>query len=448
MVNVTNGHDPSGISSVVQQFPDQYGPGGMGSLTLWLAHAADEIPAWGTQPKERDIKLREFYKLEPMLAGAIFGTVSRYSTFEWKLVGPERQCNAVHRMLHNCEHGRGFLQFLVPVVKDYLTQDNMAWIEIVREDDSPISPVVQLNHLDAGRCWPTGRWEEPCIYQDLTGGLHTLKYYQVARLGEYPSPDERMRGYQECAVSRILMYAQKQRDITTYEREKFGGRNPATVHFVGGITKNRVDDTLKILQNQADNMGQLHYMLPPIITAVDQNAHISHEQVDLKGVPEGYDKAQDWKEYIVVLALGIGIDPQDIAPLPGGNLGSAQQSKVLEGKGQGKGPKLFMTNMMHMMNMHGILPKTVTYEYQDQDPAANEQATMMKWRRFQMYRLMAGTQTQEAILSPELIRQLMRDNGDLKQEYLDSLHEPDLTPLAEVMADDKTKSLWQRLRGQ
>lgn len=436
-MSALNGHE---IPSVVQEMGDSYGA----AITLYLAHAADEIPPWGTWPQDRDRKLREFYKMEHMLAGAIFGTCSRYAAFNWVLHGPKRQCDIVHRILHNSEHGRGWLQLMIPVIKDMLTQDVGAFIEVVRLDDSPTSPVIQLNHLDSGRCIPTGDWTKPVRYWDLKGGLHELKWYQVARLTEYPSPDERMRGYQECAVSRLLIAAQKARDITLYEREKIGGRNPASLHLVGGINKRTVEDMIATMQNIADNQGYMHYMLPPVITAIDPTARVSHEQIDLKGLPDGYDSAEEHRQYIVALALAIGIDPQDIAPLPGGNLGSAQQSQVLQQKGRGKGPNLFMTNMEHIMNMHGIMPKTVSFRYEEQDIAEEDQQTMLKWRRSQMYRLMAGNGQEQPILSPEIIRQMMRDAGDLKQEYLDAINERDMTPTVDVESGDKTKSWLDR----
>lgn len=464
VATLDNGHY---TESVVVQPPlfDGFGFGGgvTGDIYLYLATSADDIPRWGTNVRTRDRMLRDFYKTENYLSGTVFGTSSRYSSFKWELHGPERMCNIMHRVLHASEHGRGWIHLMMTVVKDMLTQDNGGFIEIIRAEDSASSPVLQLNHLDSARCQRTGNWDTPVIYIDIYGSMHKMRYYQVIDVTEYPDPTERMRGYQECAVSRLLTNAQKMRDIAVYEREKVNGRNPASVHFVGGIPQQRIDNLLKLAQNREDQYGNLHYMVPPIMAALDQTARISHEQIDLRSLPDGYDKKEDFSEYIILLALAFGLDPQDIAPLPGGNMGSAQQSQVLAQKGRGKGPALFMSNIEHIMNFHGIMPKTVQFKFEEQDDAENEARTNLQWRRAQMYKLyatptklgpgqpgaaqaMSGTGNiqssanssgaGDSILPVAIIRQMMRDNGDLKQEYLDAMGESDITPAIDLSSDD------------
>lgn len=454
--------------SVVRQLP-LFGGGvaPASDIVMYLATAADEIPIWGTNVRWRDRLLREFYKTEPLLAGVVYGTSSRYASFKYVLSGPKRQVDIMQRILHNSEHGYGWQKLMIKVIKDCLSQDNAGFIEAIRLEDSYKSPVIQLNHLDASRCMRTGNWEVPAVYTDVYGGQHKLKWYQVYDIAEYPEPDERYRGYQQCAVSRTLLGSQKMRDIALYEREKFNGRNPTEVHFLGGVQQQRIENILKLEQNRAEQAGNFRYMVPPIIAALDQTARVSHESVQLRGSPEGWDKGEDFKEYIILLALAFGLDPQDIAPLTSGNLGSSQQSQVLAQKGRGKGPALFMSTIEHMMNFHGIMPASVTFHYKEQDDAENEAMTNLKWRRTQMYSMLAKpTKTMavgasgangnsntpgataarrpagqdsdgEPILPVRIIRQMMRDNGDLKQEYLDALGEVDLTPTEDLSSEDK-----------
>jgi hypothetical protein len=426
----TNGHD---VASVVKQPPDGTG---VSSLILQLAYVADDIPVWGTATRARDQRLREIYKAEPWLAGAIFGTVARYASFKFIIEGLERQRNIMQRMLHNCEHGKGWNALMVPVIKDYLSQDNAAWIETVRAANDAASPVVQMNHLDAGRVLRTGRWEEPIIYTDIDGVMHKMKWYQVAELSEYPSSDERMRGYQECAVSRVLSGAQKARDLETYESEKISGRNPRSIHLVGGVQQRFIDNQLELARNAADNRQLLRYMPPVMIAALDPTARVSHEQIDFASLPDGFDKKNEIEQYIILLALCIGIDPQDIAPLPGHGLGSSSQSQTLSQKGRGKGPALYMSNVAHMMNFRGIMPQTCQFRFMDQDLAEDTERTMLAWRRGQLLRLLVGAnEATPGIISPQIARQLLRDWGDLKEEYL--LDEPDLTPGSTVTSEDR-----------
>jgi hypothetical protein len=424
------------IPSIVKQ-PNGATPFNIDSLVMYLASEADEIPRWGTNLVLRDRKLREFYKEVPLLSGVIYGTAARYASYEYTLSGPPRQVNIVQRMLHGCEHGRGWLQLMIPFIKDMFTQDNGAFMEIVRTDDSETAPVIQLNHLDAARCVRTGRWDTPVIYTDLNSEQHLLKWYQVISYTEYPSPDERLRGYQECAVSRLLREAQKARDIGIYEHEKIAGRQQHQIHLVGGVPQQRIDGMVTLAQNKNDNMGLLRYSAPVVIASIDQTARVSHEEINLAGMPDGYDKETEMRWWVITIADALGIDSQDVAPLHGGNLGSSQQSAILAQKGRGKGPLLFTTGIEHIFNFHGILPQTVQFRYTEQDMTEHEQLTQLQWRRMQMYRLAAGQGTSPQILPPEIIRQLMRDNGDLREEYLTALNEENLTPDTTLSDDTK-----------
>jgi hypothetical protein len=448
--------------SVVQQLP-MWGGSAPTDVVFFLSAIADSLPDWGSNVKYRDAELRRFYKSEPMLAGTVYGTAARYASFKYVLSGPARQVGIMQRILHNSEHGYGWDKLMMKVIKDELSQDNAGFIEAIRTEDSWKAPVIQLNHLDAARCQRTGNWETPVVYTDINGEQHKLKWYQVYDVCEYPDPDERYRGLQQCAVSRTLIGAQTMRDIAVYEREKVNGRNPSALHLIGGIQQQRIEAMIALAQNNSEQMGYTRYQWPFMIASLDPNARVSHEQVDIRSLPDGYDKAESFKQYIVLLGLAFGIDPQDIAPLQGGGLGTGQQSQILAQKGRGKGPALFMTTIEHMMNFHGIMPSTVTFHYEEQDDAENEAKTNLMWRRAQVYKMLAtptktvgstgntpgntpgsataqkgGAQDGEPILPVKIIRQIMRDNGDLKQEYLDALGEADLTPGTDLSSDDKS----------
>ena len=423
--------------TVVRDIPWIDGAGSGNDLLLYLVTSANTIPPWGTNVRLRDQELRKFYKRESYLSGTVYSITARYASFKWTLEGPTRQMALIHRMLHGCEHGKGWEFLMVPTVKDYLTQDNGSFIEFIRSEDSWKAPVIQLNHLDSARCFRTGNREVPVIYTDIFGGMHRMKWYQVYDLTEYPDPDERFRGYQECGVSRLLTVAQKIFDEETWEAERFSGRNPDRVHMVSGIQQQRIENILKIDQNRSDQEGYARYQIPSIVAALDPNANLKHEEIILRGAPDGYNKTEDIRWYTIALALAFGIDPQDIAPLPGGNLGSSQQSRTLHQKGRGKGPAMFMTAVQHMMNFHGVMPQTVQFKYQEQDIEEDEQLTDLKWRRTQMYRMLMGSGQETPILPPEVIRQMMRDNGDLREEYLNQMGEQDLTPSSALVSEEK-----------
>src|SRR5262245_29924083 len=113
------------------------GPGAFSDYIMYMAGVQDTLPAWGLAPRDRDQQLRVFWPTEPILAGAVFSTASRYAGFTWDLSGPDRMVNMYTRILHSSQHGRGWQAFMMPFTIDYLTQDNGAFAEIVRTEDAP-----------------------------------------------------------------------------------------------------------------------------------------------------------------------------------------------------------------------------------------------------------------------------------------------------------------------
>jgi len=375
---------------------------------------ADEIPPWGTAPRERDRKLREFWHTEPFLAGAIFTTVARYAAFGWSLKGPTRVVEQVDKVLNGVERGGGWNPWILKILTDLLTQDNGAFFETVRESDDPRAPVVTLQHLDSNRCIRTGRPMEPVIYRDLDGVMHKLKYYQVQALEEFPSPIEEARGMQYCVVTRLLKAAQVMRDLLVYQREKISGRRPRAVHLISGVQRQTIEDAMRRADFSADSAGLTRYMQPVIVASLDPTSQVSKETIELASLPDGFDYDTSMKWYISVLALAFGADYQDFAPLPGGNLGSAQQSETLHLKSRGKGPRLFMNLLESKFNYQGIMPRSVTFSFGDQDIVEDMQHARGRMLRAQE----RAARIKSGEITPEVARLLAVSHGDLEEDHL------------------------------
>ena len=274
----------------VQSLPDFQTMPGSDTFIINISSFADDIPAWGRNMRLRDRKLREFWPTEPLVAGAIQTIVSARANMSWSLDGPPRTVGAVQRMLQSSNLGKGWLDLQEKVATDFLTQDNGAIVEIIRNDDAPNSPVLNLNHLDTGRCVRTGMPEIPVIYWDREGIEHKLKWYQVLLFEDMPSPIEEMNGMQVCFLSRILRAAQIIKDFGIYKREKISGRNPSEIHLVSGVQAKLIDDKLKDGQHAADNQGYTRFMLPAVIGSLDPNANVSATTISLRNVPDGFDE--------------------------------------------------------------------------------------------------------------------------------------------------------------
>lgn len=403
-------------------------------LVLQLATVADDMPAWGTSVSRRDRALREFWPTEPVLASAVYSIVARNSAFSWKLDGPPRTVAVTQRILHEADLGGGWLNFMVKVTTDLLTQDNGAFIEIIRSGERESDPVIGVAHLDAGRCIRTGRRDWPVIYWDRFGVQHRLAPHQVIIWSEFPSPVETMNGVQMCAVTRVLRAAQLLRDLSIFQREKAAGRNPAALHLVSGVSTKAIEDAIAQHQNFNDQKGLARFSLPVVMASLDPTATISHEQIDLASLPDNFDLDTTMRWYINQLALGLGCDYQDLAPLPGRGIGTGTEALVLAQKSRGKGPALFQKGLEHLFNFHGVLPRNVTFRYDEQDNAADLETSELQKLRAETEEI----RIRSGVLTPAAVRQEMLDRGEIAQEVFDALQqEADLT--GNVTAQDEER---------
>lgn len=423
--------------------PRAEGRGGdvLADYIVYVAGMADDIIPWGNNPKQRDQQLRRFVTTEPILASALYSTASRYAGFEWSLDGPDRMISMYSRILHSSQHGKGWLALMMPFAQDYLGQDNGAFMEIVRTEDSPTAPVIQLNHLDSNRCVRTGNDQYPVIYYDRNGDPHRMAWYQILDLCEMPSPIESQNGRQVCAVSRVLEAARLVRDVTRYKRERATGQDTKQIHVVSGVSTNKIDEAIGQARVESQAQGLVRYSRAVIVGSLSPDARAQVATIDLAKLPDGYDEEKAQRDYITIVAMALGNDYIDYAPLPTGGLGSGAQSEVMALKTRGKGPNFFMRSMEFLFNYHGILPQGLEFSYGEPDAAQDLDDAKLRAMRAEerAMRIKSGE------ISPEVARLLARDAGDLPEEYLPMLesYEPMEMQLASLQAESRQQMAQQ-----
>lgn len=384
---------------------------------------ANLIEPWGRDWISRDRQLSEFWPTEPFLASAIASIAMTRASLTFHLEGPPKSAIAVRRMFEQSEFGQGWVTLIIKVCLDLLTQDNGAFIEVIRDvarkGIRPESaPVLGMAHLPSNRCIRTGNPLTPVIYIAPDGKHKPLQWYQVVTLEELPATHPNARGRQISFVSRVLTAAQIIKDITTYQSEKVSGRFTRTIHLVGGVAQAEIDRMQESSEINADNRGLMRYVQPIIMAALDPNAKVSHVQLDLASLPDAFNFDETMKWYISVIAMAAGGDFQDFAPLPGGNLGTASQSETLHRKSQRKGHALFMKMIESRLQQANVMPRNVIMRYDQQDAAAElEQATISQVR--------ANTrsiQLSSSEITIPVAQQLAVEAGDLKHVHLITLN--------------------------
>jgi len=416
--------NPSVVDSSVVEQPDPR-TGGIHRMILAIANYADDIPTWSKVPHSRDQKLREFIPKENLLTSTIYAAVARIANFRWDVVPadmtkapPKNTMKAVKRSLTQwSDRGEGWLSLVQKTFIDFYTQDNGAFWELIRRDDRPDSPVIAIGHLDANRCTRTGNARVPVIYEDIYGKTHYLNWWNVHTFEDMPSAEEDAYGVGYCALTRALLAAQILRDIDIYKREKVSGNFTRAIHFVSGVSQGEIDDGMLWAREQMLNNGLYRYSQPVIIPGLDPSHPVSVETVNLASLPDAFDEDTTLKWYVAQLAAAFGLDYQEIAPLPGGNLGSSQQSDILHQKTQGKGPALAISKIEDALNNHGYLPNTIRFEIKEHDiysEKAKADAAFTRTKRCAM-------QITSGILDPEGALDLAVLDGDVPEWIADQV---------------------------
>lgn len=401
--------------------------------------ASDFFPAWGTDFKRRDRLLREFVPTEHFLASAVSITATRNAALSWTIRGDEHTAEAVKEMLLNANFGGGWEEFVTQTSIDLYTQDSGAFVELVRDGDSEAATVIGINHLDAARCFPTGDAETPVIYEDARGRYHAMKWYQVVQLLEVPAAiTPSNEGFffklQYSAVTRLLRAAQIMQSVSTYMYEKTTGRYSRGIHLVQGVNADEIRSAISQTNVIADNAGLTRYMVPIMVSSLDPNATVSSNLLELASLPDGFSAETEIKNYILVLAMAFMTDYQEFAPLPGGNLGTSSQSEVLHMKSRGKGSALFQKLINRLMNLRGVLPDNVEFDFEEPDlEAEREEAEIAEIRgRTRSTRILSGE------LTPEAARQEALDHGDMSIELFEAIGGQDVTPDVTVTDEQQT----------
>ena len=401
------------------------------SLLYVVAGAGDEITPWGIAPKRRDRELREFVPTESYFSSALGSVGGRNAALPWALEGPDRTARKVKDVLDNANEGKGWQDLIMKLSADLYSQDYGAFMEVVRAADSPRAGLVGLNHLDAFRCWHTGDPKAPVLYLDRKNEYHLLKWYQVVTFSDMPTPIEGLYGLQMCALTRMLQGAHVLKAVLQYHKEKVSGRFTRAIHIVKGVGKKTLDDALAALAIELDDRGIFRYTQPLVVTGMDPSADIDVKTLAMASLPDGFSQEEMFRWYIVLMAMSFMGDYQDFAPLPGGALGSSQQSEILHLKSTTKGAALFRQLITHALNFQ-ILPTNVEFRYTVAD--VEHEKTQAELEKIHAETRQVQIADQE--ISPEAARQVAVDKGDISTEVFEGMGGKDVTP-GSLLRDDQ-----------
>lgn len=369
------------VQDVTFKKDEVFAPGSAGSM--WLIppfDASSVLPAWGTP--YRDYVLRTYARAmhNTLFMATLNNLASEIASTPWQLYG-KRNKDSFQKLILNAEFGSGWRSFCRKFVNAYGVYDFGVPIEIIGRGDAlkPVSGQVEgFSILDPLYCELTGNVEYPIIFRSQRGGYHRLHTTRVRRIVDAPQVDRDFYGRGMSALSRFFGTAWLQILMGKYHVEKLSDLPPAGIVLLNNIAGDFKDVVRQYeADRRADGQNVWRNMLE--FQSYDQNK-ATIDFISFSELPDGFDYDTWQKHHINLVALSIGVDPQDVAPLSGAALGTGAQSFVLDAKSRRKAPGLILKELETFINLD-VLPAYLEFKFipRDEEGELREAETAQAW---------------------------------------------------------------------
>lgn len=378
-----------------------------------LLKALPELPPYWTLLRDQVLRQTVFH--ESNWSNAISIAISKMASQSWEIKSDTAiKARRAREMFLTANGGAGWVNYMKMHGRDYLTSDNGAFTEIVRQSSAAGSKILGFIHLDSKRCTRTGDPDRPVLYRAKNGKDHELKWFQVFSIADMSDPSFSYNGVGLCAASRAYNTIRKQAIMERFILEKVSGAKPLSIHFITGVTEKHLSDALATQESERKARGGVAYGGAVLIPFM-QKEGIGHVEVPIASLPDGYDREKEFHATLLVYADSIGLDIQDLMPLSGGPLGTSMQSQVLHDKAAGKGLAMHRQEHSHLINEFALDDKT-TFYYNERDYRDELQKAAVANERATFTTTLAGA----TVINPLEAKQIHVDAGDLPREFLQS----------------------------
>lgn len=339
------------------QFPLRIGFSARGPLLV----------SWGSREREKALRNYWHHDYNTIFRGAIAGLIKRVQSTPWEIVSQNEDGDRWQSLLMNADFG-DWDRFLSKLIIDYSRHDQGAFIELIAPGDpreNPAGPVVGLAILDSVRCYPTGSLEWPIIYYDLKNKLHLMPRGRMVQFVDSPDSDESLPGYGDCALSRCIAPVNRQILMGRYIEQFLDDKPPPGVTVFTNLTEENLKTAIAAMEQerQTDIHGAWGRTLRLFGMQMDIKPSIEH--FPFNSSPEKFDFEKYTTLDVRQIALGIGLDIQDIWELSGGGIGTGTQSQVLAQKSRGKAFGRILKGLERVINQ--ALPEHVEFKWKYQD---------------------------------------------------------------------------------
>jgi hypothetical protein len=330
----------------------------------------DLLPAWGTYECDLALRTMHYTQHNSLWGGAVQNFIEKFLSIPYEISGGRNLTFQWQDLFFEAEFGEGYDELVSRGLVDYLTLNRGWFMEKVSygAPDTPIkegAKILGINHLDAMRIMFTGNREWPYLYQSEWGGtIHKMHYTRVIHIARQPSPDTMAWGMGKSALYDSITVANAEVLLGRHENELLNDMPPPGIVIFNNVKAEEVQTAMQQFQYERIRDGQNVYKAPLSLSSKDPSQPATVTFVPLATAPEGFDKAKYTQVHVNMLALNLGLDPQDIWPLSSG-LGTGEQSKVLAAKTDVKGPGYVATRLTRKWNV--VMPRSIEWQYKAQN---------------------------------------------------------------------------------
>jgi hypothetical protein len=390
-----------------------------------IASPAPDLPARSVATWSADKVLTATLDLEDMWSGVINQAVTKIAVRGWEINDSddsERKTRRSQDLIMNFDGPAEYRSGINKLVQDFLLTRNGCFMEVARESKSPASRPRALYHLDSFRCRRTGNLAYPVVYWDLAGNWHALRASDVIFFADMPSSRINLYGIGRPAAERAFKTIVKLAAVETYFREKITGARALKLVFISGVTKKKLQDVKEASDAEQERRGWVVYK-GAVVVPTETDQAISIAEVDLAGVPDGFDVETERKDAYLRYANAIGVPVQDVQPLSGQGLGTGTQTIILDEAAEGRGLTYFVKTLEDRINWL-LMPKTTTFIIKSNDLRDRKAEADLKQARTATLIQAMGTAEAPGFISREQALNIAVDEGLVPKEFLPR----DITP--------------------
>lgn len=351
----------------VQTLPDAESGISFFNLLESAVERSPLLPTRGTMARLSTGRRVYYHEGNTLFRGAIAGLTKKIQSTPYQIKADEEIYGNYWNLFIETASFGNWETFISELVLAYSIFDTGAFVEIIAPgapDSPPTGPASGIAMLDSLNCWPTGDPEFPVIYYNAEGEMHKLHHTRVIQFVDMPERSNFLYGWGDCSLSRCITPIHQEILMAQYNRTQLDDAPTPGMLLLKNLNEEDVLDAVAKMrlrqENDEDLFGRVTFLYGVATEIVPEIVSVA-----FNAPPESFDYEKFTVLDVKKIALGIGIDIQEIWELTGAGIGTGTQSEILAKKSKGRAIGRLLKGIERMIN--DIFPSDVEFKFHYRD---------------------------------------------------------------------------------